>query len=57
MALLLLVMAVMPLFYLSTWLGFAAVIALYALMARLANQNFDRQSRKHTNPPRHPRKP
>jgi hypothetical protein len=53
LALLLLMIAVLPLFYLSIWLGFAAVIALYALLARLANQDLDRRSRKHISPLRH----
>jgi len=47
LALLLLTIAVIPLMYIHIWLGLAAVIALYALIARLANKDFDRQSQKH----------
>jgi hypothetical protein len=56
LALLLLAIALMPLFYVSIWLGTAAAIAVYALMARLANKDFDRQSRKHISSlPRQPK--
>lgn len=37
---------VIPLFYISTWLGLAALTAIYSLAARFANKDFDRQSRK-----------
>lgn len=56
LALWLLALAVIPLFYLSTWLGGAAVIAIYGLIARLANKDFDRRFRKHSSPLRHLRK-
>jgi hypothetical protein len=55
LALLLLALAVIPLFYVATWLGVAAVIAIYSLIARLANQDFERRFRKHSSP-RHFRK-
>jgi len=53
LALLLLTLAVIPLLYISIWLGLAALIAVYALIARFANKDFDRQSRKHVKPLRH----
>ena len=56
LALLLLTLAVIPLFYVSIWLGLAAVIAIYSLIARLANKDLDRQRRKHMSPLRHLRK-
>ena len=56
LALLLLTFAVIPLFYISTWLGVAAVIAIYSLIARLANKDFDRRFRTHSSPLRHLRK-
>ena len=46
LALLLLAIAVIPLLYVSIWLGLAAVIAVYVLIARLANKDFDRQVRE-----------
>lgn len=45
LVLLSLTVAVIPLFYLSIWSGLAALIAIYALTARFANKDFDRQSR------------
>jgi len=47
LALLLLTIAIVPLFYVSVWMGLAALIATYALIARFANRAFDRQSKKH----------
>jgi len=44
LSLLLLALAVMPLFYVSGWLSVAALVALYGLITRLANKDFDRQS-------------
>jgi hypothetical protein len=46
LALLLLTIAFVPLFYVSVWMGLAALICAYALAARLANKDFDRQSQK-----------
>lgn len=46
LALSLLALGVVPLFYVSTWLGVAAIIAIYSLIARLANKDFDRRYRK-----------
>jgi len=48
LALLLLTIAIVPLFYVSVWMGLAGLIATYALIARFANRAFDRQSKKHT---------
>ena len=45
LALLALTVAVIPLLYLSVWVGLAALIAIYALAAKLANRDFDRQFR------------
>ena len=45
LALLILALGVMPLFYVSSWLGVVAVIAIYGLVARLANRDLDRQCR------------
>jgi hypothetical protein len=53
LALLLLTLAVVPLFYLNIWLGMAALVAAYALIARFANRHFDNQSRKSVKPVRH----
>ena len=50
LALLLLTLALIPLFYVSVWLGVAAGIVMYGLIARLANKDFDRQHRKHITP-------
>jgi hypothetical protein len=47
LALLMLTITVIPLLYIRIWLGLVAVIALYALIARLANKDFDRQFQKH----------
>ena len=47
LALLLLTIAVIPLLYISIWLGLAAVVAVYVLIARFANKDFDRQLREH----------
>ncbi|HEY6661865.1 MAG TPA: hypothetical protein VIZ66_02980 [Sphingomicrobium sp.] len=43
--LLLLALAVIPLFYASVWLGVPALIAIYALVARLAGRDLDRRQR------------
>jgi len=56
LALLLLTVALIPLFYVSVWLGVAAGIVMYSLIARLANRDFDRQRRKHIKPLRRIRK-
>jgi hypothetical protein len=50
LALLLLTFAAIPLFYVSAWLGVAAVIAIYCLIARLANRDFNRRFRKQSSP-------
>ena len=47
LALLLLTIAVIPLLYISIWLGLAAVVAVYVLIARFANKDFDRQLQEH----------
>jgi hypothetical protein len=44
LALFLLTLAVAPLFYLSGWLSVVAAVAIYCLVARLANRDLDRQS-------------
>lgn len=44
LALLLLALAVVPLFYISGWLSVAAFVAIYGLLTRLANNDFDRRS-------------
>ena len=46
LALVLLSLAVIPLFYASIWLGAVALVAAYGLVAKLANRDFDRQHRK-----------
>ena len=43
LALFLLTLVVAPLFYLSGWLSVVAAIAIYSLVARLANRDLDRQ--------------
>ena len=43
LALFLLTLAVAPLFYLSGWLSVVAAVAIYCLLARLANRDLDRQ--------------
>lgn len=43
LALLMLALVVVPLFYLSSWLGTLAVVAIYCLIARLAGKDLDRQ--------------
>ena len=43
LALFLLTLAVAPLFYLSGWLSAVAAVAIYCLLARLANKDLDRQ--------------
>ena len=53
LALLLLTLTVVPLFYLNIWLGLVALVAAYALIARFANRHFDRQSRESVKPVRH----
>jgi hypothetical protein len=50
LALLMLALAAIPLFYLNIWLGLAATIAIYGLLVRLANRAFDRQARKTISP-------
>ena len=45
-ALLLLALAVVPLAYVSIWLGVAAGIAVYALLARLAAKSLERKSHR-----------
>lgn len=50
LALLMLALAAIPLFYVNIWLGLAATIAIYGLLVRLANRAFDRQSRKAISP-------
>ena len=57
LALMLLTLAVAPLFYAGTWLGVAAVIAIYSLIARLANNDLDRLRRKHISSLLHIRRP
>jgi hypothetical protein len=42
LALLFLALAAIPLFYVSGWLGLAALMAIYALLTRLANKDFNR---------------
>lgn len=44
LALLFLVLAAIPLFYVSGWLGLTALMAIYALLTRPANKDFDRHS-------------
>jgi hypothetical protein len=44
LALLFLALAAIPLFYVSGWLGLTALTAIYALLTRLANKDFDRHS-------------
>ena len=46
LALVLLIFAVGPVFYISIWLGLGAALAIYGLTARLANRDLDRQFRK-----------
>lgn len=43
LALFLLTLVVVPLFFLSGWLSLTAGIAIYGLLARLANKDLDRQ--------------
>ena len=45
LALVVLTLGVMPLFYISGCLGVVAVIAIYGLVARLANKDLDRKRR------------
>ena len=52
-ALLLLTIAIVPLFYISMWIGLTALLAAYALTAKLANNDFDRQSRRRTKASHH----
>ncbi|MFL6729102.1 MAG: hypothetical protein ACJ8D6_03845 [Sphingomicrobium sp.] len=54
--LLLLALTVVPLFYLSVWLGLAALVPMYALVARLASKDLDRRQLNKRNPLRHLRK-
>lgn len=44
LALFLLALAVAPLFFLNGWLSVVACIAIYGLVARLANRDLDRHS-------------
>jgi hypothetical protein len=44
LALLFLAIAAIPLFYVSGWLGLTALMAIYALLTRLANKAFDSHS-------------
>jgi len=44
LALLLLTLTVVPVFFVSGWLSALAIIAIYCLVARLANKDLDRQS-------------
>lgn len=44
LALFLLSLALVPLFYVSGWLLALALVAIYGLMTRLANKDFDRRS-------------
>jgi len=46
LALFVLALAAIPLFYVSIWLGLAATLAIYGLLVRFANKAFDRQSQK-----------
>lgn len=46
LALLLLTLAVGPVFFVSGWLSALAIIAIYCLVARLANRDLDRQSER-----------
>ena len=41
-ALLVLLLAVLPLFYVNTWMGLGAAVAAYALAAKLATRHMDR---------------
>jgi len=54
--LLMLALAVVPLFYFSLWAGLAALLAIYSLVARLATKDLDRQRRKTLDPARPLRK-
>ena len=53
LALLLLTIAIGPLFYISVWIGLTALLAAYALTAKLANNDFARQIEKRTEVPHH----
>jgi len=44
LALLIIALAAIPLFYVSGWLGLIALVAIYSLLTRLANKDFDRLS-------------
>jgi hypothetical protein len=46
LALFLFTLAVAPLFYINGWLSVVAGIAIYGLVARLANKDLDRRSRR-----------
>ena len=46
LALILLTIAIVPLFYVSVWMGLATLVAAYTLTAKLANKDFDRQTKK-----------
>jgi hypothetical protein len=41
-ALLVLTLAVIPSFYVNTWLGMAAAVAAYVVAAKIANRQMDR---------------
>jgi hypothetical protein len=45
LALLLLTLAVVPVFFVSGWLSALAISAIYCLVARLANKDLDHKSR------------
>lgn len=51
LALFLLTLVVVPLFFLNGWLSLMAGIAIYCLLARLANKDLDRQSARRGRPP------
>jgi len=44
--LLLLMIALLPLLYVSVWFGIAVAVAAYVLAARLASKDLDRLSRR-----------
>jgi hypothetical protein len=50
LALSVLFLAVIPLFYVSIWLGLLATITIYGLLARFANKAFDHPSKKAIRP-------
>jgi len=42
-----LIVVLIPLFYVSVWLGVAACFVVYGLLAWFANSDFDKRHRKH----------